>query len=275
MRRLSLLLLTLGLSAGLAPHAAAITDGELDGTGHPYVGMMVARDADGLWRCSGTLLSSTVFLTAGHCTDGADHVELWFGPGPIDPPEDSTFPAAGADPCAGVVGFPCDGDVSGTAYTHPDFDPDDFIRADLGVVVLDEPVVLDAYGALPELDQLDALDPSGETTFTAVGYGVQKAHPKKSEKDEAARVRMVAHPRLLKINEGVVEDFAMLISSNSSTGGTCFADSGGPVLLGDSNVVAGVVSFAGNDTCGGHAGAYRVDRADDLTWLHAEFGDLL
>ena len=30
----------------------------------------VAQDADGnpLWRCSGTLLSSTLFLTAGHCT---------------------------------------------------------------------------------------------------------------------------------------------------------------------------------------------------------------
>ena len=32
---------------------------------------MVAKDADGnpLWRCSGTLLSPTVYLTAGHCTE--------------------------------------------------------------------------------------------------------------------------------------------------------------------------------------------------------------
>ena len=31
----------------------AITYGELDGNGHPYVGLMVAKDADGnpLWRC--------------------------------------------------------------------------------------------------------------------------------------------------------------------------------------------------------------------------------
>ena len=41
--------------------AQAVTDGELDGNGHPYVGLMVAQDADGipLWRCSGTLIAPT------------------------------------------------------------------------------------------------------------------------------------------------------------------------------------------------------------------------
>ena len=32
-----------------------------------------------MWRCSGTLLSWTLFLTAGHCTEApAAHVEIWF-----------------------------------------------------------------------------------------------------------------------------------------------------------------------------------------------------
>ena len=59
----------------------AITNGELDGDRHPYVGSMVAQTATGqpLWRCSGTLLSPTLFLTAGHCTESpAAHVEIWF-----------------------------------------------------------------------------------------------------------------------------------------------------------------------------------------------------
>ena len=69
------------LATALAVPAVAVTDGELDRDGHPYVGLMVAQDAAGnpMWRCSGTLLSSTVFLTAGHCTETpAAHVEIWF-----------------------------------------------------------------------------------------------------------------------------------------------------------------------------------------------------
>ena len=48
---MALLVLMLAVSP-----AAAVTDGELDGNGHPYVGLMVAQTADGtpLWRCSGT-----------------------------------------------------------------------------------------------------------------------------------------------------------------------------------------------------------------------------
>ena len=49
----------------------AITYGELDGNDHPFVGLLVF-DVDGSpsHRCSGTLLSPTVMLTAGHCTYG-------------------------------------------------------------------------------------------------------------------------------------------------------------------------------------------------------------
>ncbi|HET8988990.1 MAG TPA: serine protease, partial [Humibacillus sp.] len=82
MKKLRLALLaTLAMVMGAAAPAGAVTDGTLDGNGHPYVGLMVAQDASGtpLWRCSGTLLSPTVYLTAGHCTESpAAHVEIWF-----------------------------------------------------------------------------------------------------------------------------------------------------------------------------------------------------
>jgi V8-like Glu-specific endopeptidase len=264
MRRLILSLAALiGAFATVAVPASAITDGELDGNGHPYVGLMVAQTASGtpLWRCSGTLVSPTVFLTAGHCTESpAGHVEIWF-----DSDVQSGIPANG---------YPFTGDVGGTPFTHPQYDPNAFFLHDLGVVVLDSPMNL-GTGALPTLNQLDALKTKRgqqDQSFTAVGYGLQKSFPDAASwKDVALRIRMVAHPKLNQINGGIVGDFSLLLSNNAHSGGTCFGDSGGPNFIGTSTVIAGVTSFGLNGNCAGTGGVYRVDKADDLNWL-ATFG---
>jgi len=265
MKKTLIALVAVVAAAVIALPASAITDGSPDGNGHPYVGLMVAQDADGnpLWRCSGTLMSPTVFLTAGHCTEApAAHAEIWF-----DADVQSGVPANG---------YPFTGEVGGTTYTHPQYDPNAFYLHDLGVVVLDEPHAMGAYGALPELDQLDALKPGNvkkDVFFTAVGYGLQKAFPDAASwKDQALKIRMVSNPRLIQINTGFTGDGSMVLSNNANTGGTCFGDSGGPNFLGDTNVVAGVTSFGKNPTCGGQGGVYRVDRADDLDWLAGAFG---
>ena len=243
---------------------AAITDGDLDGDGHPYVGLMVAQLADGtpLWRCSGTLLSPTLFLTAGHCTEApAAHVEIWF-----DADVQSGIPANG---------YPFTGDVGGTPYTHPNYNPNAFYLFDLGVVVLDEPMVMDEYGELPDQDVLDKMARRRglqDVTFTAVGYGLQEIFPDAASwKENNVRVRIVAYPHLIQINGGLVGDFSLLLSNNHATGGTCFGDSGGPNFVGDSNTIGGVTSFGLNGNCAGTGGVYRVDKADDLNWL-ATFG---
>jgi hypothetical protein len=252
------------LGAFAAP-AGAITDGALDGDGHPYVGLMIAQDENGnpLWRCSGTMVSPTLYLTAGHCTEApAAHVEIWF--------------AADVDAGRPGNGYPFNGEVGGTPYTHPQYNPNAFYLYDLGVVVLDEPVDFEEYGALPEQDDLDSLKARRSTTFTAVGYGLQKSFPDAAGwKTQADRVRYVAEPHLLQINRGIVGTQGLLLSNNANTGGTCFGDSGGPNFVGNSNVVGGVTSFGMNGTCAGTGGVYRVDRADDLDWLHGTFGEHL
>lgn len=54
--------------------ALAITNNFVPDYEHPFVGLAVFYDANGefLWRCSGSLISPTVFLTAGHCADTAE-----------------------------------------------------------------------------------------------------------------------------------------------------------------------------------------------------------
>jgi len=243
--------------------AYAVTDGDPDGEGHPYVGLMVADDANGnpLWRCSGTLISPTVFLTAGHCTEApAARATIWFE---TDIQSNQV-----------ALGYPFGGatSVDGTTFTHPQFNPAAFYLFDLGVVVLDTPVVMSEYGALPQLNQLDALKTKRgqqDVTFTAVGYGLQASFPDAAAWQESAlKIRMVAYPKLLQINvPGYGGDFSLLLSNNHATGGTCFGDSGGPNFVGDSNVVGGVTSFGKNGNCAGTGGVYRIDRADDLEWL--------
>lgn len=249
------ILLALVLMLGTVGMAAAITDGELDGDGHPYVGLMIAKNEDGIpmWRCSGTMISETVFLTAGHCTSGAARVEIWF----YNNEEDVR-----------ANGYPFVGQVGGTPYTHPDYTDAAFVLYDVGVVVLDEPYPMDEYGVLPELNQLDVLKTKRgkqDVTFTAVGYGLQKINPVFVE---SRLDRMVATPRLIQINvPGFTGSFSLLLSNNASTGGTCFGDSGGPNFLGNSNVVAGVTSFGINGNCAGTGGVFRMDRQNALDFV--------
>ncbi len=251
------------LAATVIP-ALAISDGEQDNGRHPFVGLMVAQTAGGrpLWRCSGTLISPTIFLTAGHCTQPpAARVETWF--------HDDL------EPTPGIYGYPSTGQVGGTPHTHPQYNPSAFYLHDLGVVVLKEPMVMAEYGALPMLGQLNSLKTRRglqDVTFTAVGYGMQMSFPDAASwKNQAFLTRMVAYPRLIQINGGLVGDYSLLLSNNANTGGTCFGDSGGPNFIGsgptETRVIAGVTSFGMNGNCAGTGGVYRIDQADDLRWL--------
>ena len=63
--------------------AFAITGNWVKDFEHPFVGLVVYYDANGefVWRCSGSLISPTKFVTAGHCSDtgeGAVSARVYF-----------------------------------------------------------------------------------------------------------------------------------------------------------------------------------------------------
>jgi hypothetical protein len=250
------------LSVAVSP-VGAITDGELDGNGHPHVVLLLMEIGGApAFRCSGTLLSATVLLTAGHCTNDFPG-EPYSGMRVFTESDvqngDNNYPFAGPNSVEAV-----------SWAAHPLYETAPFFVHDVGVVILEEPgVVLDEYGTLPSVNQFDSFKTKRglqDVTFTSVGYGLQQINPVFIQ---SQKIRMVAYPHLIQINvPGFTGDFSMLLSNNHSTGGTCFGDSGGPNFLGDSNVVAGITSFGINGNCAGTGGVFRTDRQDVLDFVN-------
>jgi len=88
MRR-TLLLALVALFVVTFARTQAVTDGRLDGTAHPGVVLLLMEvGGQPAFRCTGTLLSATVLLTAGHCTNNFHDVGVAVlqAPGVILPP---------------------------------------------------------------------------------------------------------------------------------------------------------------------------------------------
>jgi hypothetical protein len=263
------LLLIVSLLAVLsATPALGVTYGAKDGDNHPQVGLMVALDEKGeaLWRCSGTMLSKRVFLTAGHCTeDPAKRATIWFDSDVESGRPDNGYPYEPEEPFVG--------DVFGTTYTHPDYYKAPWWLNDVGVVVLDSDGP-GPYATLPAEDELDkyAKKPrKNKVWFTAVGYGLQRSFGNPLNwKNNSERVRMYSEPKLIQINvRGSTGRRTLLLSNNANTGGTCFGDSGGPNFLKGTLKVAAVTSFGKNGQCAGQGGVFRMDRASARDWVRS------
>jgi len=268
MKRVALALgLTLVLILASVGVVGAITDGELDGSRHPHV-VLILMEVGGepAFRCSGTLISPTVVLTAGHCTNNYP-----------DEPYSGMRIFTESDVQAGIGttnNYPYGGgkySVEAKSWAaHPLYQTAPFYVHDVGVIVLKKAVRLPAYGELPTVDQFDSLDNGPDTVFTAVGYGLQQSFPDASYwKTHNTRTRYLAHPWLIQINGGIVGDYSFLLSNNAHSGGTCFGDSGGANFLGDTNLVAGITSFGLNGNCAGTGGVFRTDRQDVLDFVNS------
>jgi Trypsin len=218
--------------------SGAILNGTPDST-HRYVGLLVTViDGERTPVCSGFLVSSTVFVTAGHCIDDLG----------------GTLPA--------YVSFdrdfgPSSPLVHGTAVPNPKFASSGH---EIAAVVLDAAVGDLGHAILPTEGQLQTVPRSAP--LTPVGYGANGFTRGGGKPElEFDLVRRTADARLVKLERG--KTALSLRMSN----GICFGDSGGPVLLGSSDVVVGINSFVQNARCAGNAFAFRVDTEASLDFL--------
>jgi hypothetical protein len=236
----------------------AITFGQPDAGEHPFVGTLLFETATGYYSCSGTLMSPTVVLTAGHCTEeaGVTNLNTWvtFAES-VDLSGLSSYPSIAA-----FFDDPANGWIRADVVPHPEFDDFSEFPAtfDIGLAILRTPVDMDTYGELPDENFLTTIRRRQQDRFTAVGYGLQ-GEIKPFFGDEWARYK--GSVRLIEVNSTFNAGMTAKFTNNPGTGGgTCFGDSGGPIFYGETNVVVAVVSF-GVTPCIGTGYHFRTDTA--------------
>jgi hypothetical protein len=243
--------------------ALAVTYGEPDEDGHPYVGLAFFYDENEeyMWRCSGTLIDPKVFVTAGHCTFGTTKAVVLFD----SDLEDILYVEEGDR--GYIFGeYGKHKHYDGDPNAHPDYIDywTDFPNThDVGVVVLKNPANLTSFGTLPNLGTLDqAADKyhKKDIIIRTVGYGVQSVKPY----DQSEKIRYTSTSNLVNLKSANNDGYNVQTSNNPSVvhgmGGACFGDSGGPLFYPeDSNVMVAIVSFGMNWNCKGEDWSYRAD----------------
>lgn len=120
--------------------------------------------------------------------------------------------------------------------------------------------VLVDVGTLDDLaDQAKGRD---KVIVETSGYGIQEIAPFFMAVD----LRYKSTSKIISLNSALTDGMNVHTSNNPSrqqgTGGSCFGDSGGPMLVNNTNLVVGIVSFGFSLTCRGSDWAYRADITD-------------
>jgi secreted trypsin-like serine protease len=257
-RRLILVLASIGVAVLLASGAAlAITGGNPDGNGHPYVGALVDRLGA---YCSGTLVpgqtATPVFLTGAHCAPDRGNTVYVTLASKYDA-ERRAFPGGPGVEYLGTFHADTINDIAIVTF-NPTDNPDDRGYDQDNSTLKDIPP--DKLAQLPAKGSLNNLPK--EQKFTAVGYGATSG----SSNDYGERRYAVSTFKS-------VDRTYLRLSQHNGSGGTCYGDSGGPNFVGAGTAETKVIAsttITGDTWCKATNVTLRLDTQSVREFLSAQ-----
>ena len=216
--------------------------------------------------CSGTMITSNVFLTASHCT-------LFFSQELAPQGYVAYVSLDGSIPFGPLTSNKTQLLPVAHVVTNPNYNQAQSDSGDIAVLILQRDVRGVTPAKLPScrlLDQLVAQNGLKSAVFTPVGYGVQNRVVGGGVpffQDLNPIPRMFAFSSFNSLNGGYLR-----LSQNPSTGnsGSCFGDSGGPNFLtvnGQQLLVA--ITITGDAVCRSTNVDYRLDIPSAQAFLAA------
>jgi hypothetical protein len=252
----------------VSPRAAAITYGFVDSNNRfKNTGAFIVKSPSGeiFPICSGTMITSNVFLTASHCT-------LFFTQELAPAGYVAYVSLDQSIPFGPLTSNKTQLLAVSHVVTNPNYNQSQSDSGDIAVLILERntrvtPATLPACGLL---DQLAVQNGLKYAVFTAVGYGVQNRVVGGGVpffQDLNPVPRMFAFSSFNSLNGGYLR-----LSQNPSTGngGACFGDSGGPnfmTLNGQQLLVA--ITITGDTVCRSTNVVYRLDIPSAQAFLAA------
>uniref|UniRef100_A0A1I8PL76 Peptidase S1 domain-containing protein n=1 Tax=Stomoxys calcitrans TaxID=35570 RepID=A0A1I8PL76_STOCA len=220
----------------------------------PYQVMLIGKQ---LWRkrilCGGTLLDNRWVLTAGHCTMGVTHFDVYLGTRSVDESVE-----------AGKVVL-----RSNKFIVHEHFNPSTAAN-DIALVKLPEDVVFTSRIKPATLPHAMRNDQFVGSRVVATGWGAA-GETSNSDPMQFTELRIIS-------NEECADEFdvvtdGVLCAKGLKDETVCTGDSGGPLVLKGSQMVVGITSFGPADGCETNipGGFTRVTHY--LDWIDSKIGN--